>query len=960
MADTQISDPGRNPNLDPMIPRTSVSPHQPASIEQPCEETMDAIIYDVSEPLVPPPSSATTTIKQEEHLSPLHRMAEIALATSPNMRHSRPGAFTGSGNASSSEKRESAEEFVLPSQQYYQSGAALLLPSSTAPATQHEDSHANAVAEDQPDAEGDAEDPLNHRYTHFKLQPKNKSPPSFRVVQLKNAPSSSSVGGTGSNPADEDVASYAVATSTHEARNGSTTSPVPAQHTYIDQHIPPFVSAHGDSNQEHVPEARNPPFTDPIPHAHLHPYPPHSQSEEGQGTGQQGPATGSWSAATSPVMSHSHPQAYQAYQSHAHGGLGNGLQPQQHQQNRLSIFDLVAAAEATERESAVFQQQQQQQQEVRGVDATAKFDDQRDVEMNGTGTADIQMEHGNEVNVEGIMNVDVPHTDKKQSTSNRKKTASAGGKKKTGPSAATTTTIPTSTTAIADDTGIIGHIPLRENSRSISKLLWAENGAPAAETQDDGGSASVDVKAEQVEAVPVPTKGKKRQSNGALKSLGGEGDAQLASSSSARSKGKKKTDRVPEEVVEDEEGGAVAETSQPKKKGRKNESSSKSQRKNTKNRSGSLDSTSVADKKANGLGKQKSVQIQDEPEYFEPVAATSARKGRGRAVTPEPIEEEEEEDNTLYCICKKSFSEDSSTMVECDVFCSDTCGVHYALGRLKTNKVKPSQVLKSLSTVIKPEGIAVPITTPGHVNGSNPVALNDEPSSIGLDTTATSASQPFQDRTARARLANAEETAETRRMYEVRKQEIERSLDQLAKRDQFLKRAIEQADALPDLHQVDETEDTGAAFSVEVEAMEVDGKKSKRKKAPKKGKTTVAAEKAAADQRPCGFDLRLVDDDALEEVVAAGDGVDGTTAREVDADVEMRNGDQPPVDRPTTVCLAPRKKCDRHAGWQKLRAADLDLIRGNLTQQLEQVNKRLEACGEPISVEPILVNGTAA
>jgi len=40
---------------------------------------------------------------------------------------------------------------------------------------------------------------------------------------------------------------------------------------------------------------------------------------------------------------------------------------------------------------------------------------------------------------------------------------------------------------------------------------------------------------------------------------------------------------------------------------------------------------------------------------------------QGRAVTPEPIEEKEEEDNTLYCICKKPFSEDSSTMVECDV-----------------------------------------------------------------------------------------------------------------------------------------------------------------------------------------------------------------------------------------------------------------------------------------------------
>jgi hypothetical protein len=51
-----------------------------------------------------------------------------------------------------------------------------------------------------------------------------------------------------------------------------------------------------------------------------------------------------------------------------------------------------------------------------------------------------------------------------------------------------------------------------------------------------------------------------------------------------------------------------------------------------------------------------------------PFLIASARsQGKNQAASPEPIEEEEEEDNTLYCVCKKPFSEDGSTMVECDV-----------------------------------------------------------------------------------------------------------------------------------------------------------------------------------------------------------------------------------------------------------------------------------------------------
>lgn len=122
------------------------------------------------------------------------------------------------------------------------------------------------------------------------------------------------------------------------------------------------------------------------------------------------------------------------------------------------------------------------------------------------------------------------------------------------------------------------------------------------------------------------------------------------------------------------------------------ESSSRSKGKGAngqaKNRSGSLESNATVEKKGVKSGKSKLVQIDDNPEVHE---APSSRKGRVRkqshsrislsthvvlppehqgkqAASPETIpEEEEEEDNTLYCLCKKSFSEDGSTMVMCDV-----------------------------------------------------------------------------------------------------------------------------------------------------------------------------------------------------------------------------------------------------------------------------------------------------
>lgn len=654
----------------------------PETIDKPItaasESTMDAVIFDVSGvPSVPMPNATT-----DEQLSPLHRMAEIALATSPIM-------LNGVINRGHDYRKDGS--MVLPSQQYYGTALSLYVPPSRSARGQHEIdasralSHADSApvypssyppsgSKSDPHPFGYRSTPLSsstangkrrssaddssaHRYTHSRLQPKNKSPPSFQVVQLRSGTSDGSGEGA-SHQQSLDFAKSGLAPQEISPSTG---------HSHLEQSSGRHFSQDPWQTSEFArhaarPHHPHPSYTDPIPHAQLHAYQP----------------PGSHSNVTSPVMNH------------------HNILPQPQTQNRLSLHDLVAAAEASQRESEHEQLASIKQESANDVNSSPPVDNQQ-----ASTSAIVEKKT-------------------KQKKSSKKKNADKSANEQANVSGSMDTPPPKNSKRKERDpqadTGIVGHIPLRENSRSISKLLWAEPGAKASEKLD-GDDPAIQEDDEDImpeESVPSPgsrmntepaSKGKKRQSNGAVKPAATMFNGKSAGT--AKGKGKKKDEPADIDEAMDEV------ESQPKKKGRKNvsranvlhvgrgcltsrafllqESSNRLKGKGAngqaKNRSGSLESNATVDKKGSKSGKTKSVQIDNTPEFHD---AQSNRKGRVRkqshirvppstnavlpanhqgrqAASPETIPEEEEEDNTLYCLCKKSFSEDGSTMVMCDV-----------------------------------------------------------------------------------------------------------------------------------------------------------------------------------------------------------------------------------------------------------------------------------------------------
>jgi hypothetical protein len=581
------------------------------------ESAMDAVIFDVSEtPSVLMPSRPT-----DEQLSPLHRMAEIALATSPIMAN----GVINRGN----EYRKDGS-MVLPSQQYYgtasslyvppsrsarerhefdasralsHAGSAPVYPSSYPPSSSHSDPHpfgyrSNGMSHSAMTGKrrSSADDSSAHRYTHSRLQPKNKSPPSFQVVQLRSGTSD----GSGEGVSHQQSLDFAKSESAPQETSPTTNQAYleqPSGHNYT--HEP--WQASDSASYGARPHYPHPSYTDPIPHAQIHTYQP----------------PGSHSNATSPVMNHQHT-----------------LPPPQ-TQNRLSIYDLVAAAEAESARETEHEQQASIKHEL-ADDATRSSP--LDSQQGGTSTS-------------------AEKKPKQKKASKRKNTIDKSASEQiSGAGPMDSPSVPPKNhkrkeKEPAVDTGIVGHIPLRENSRSISKLLWAEPGAKASGSGDGAAGADDQMVAEDDEDImpeddePTPvepaSKGKKRQSNGAVKQT-----ATTGKSGTAKGKGKKKVEEpeMMDGIVEEAE-------SQPKKKGKKNvsdsatvitprltyvydvssiqDSSSRSKGKaangQAKNRSGSIESSATVDKKSSKSAKSKSVQIDDVPEFHEP---PSSRKGR--------------------------------------------------------------------------------------------------------------------------------------------------------------------------------------------------------------------------------------------------------------------------------------------------------------------------------------------
>lgn len=502
------------------------------------EAPMDAVIYDVTE-------SASVTMPDnpnDEQTSPLHRMAEIALATSPIM---------SSGTINRGNDYRPDGTMVLPSQQYYQSGSSLFVPpslptreryeidasralgktestpvypSSYPPSSSHSDPHPFGYRQSSPAHPGmngkrrsSADDTSGHRYTHSRLQPKNKSPPSFRVVQLR--------GGV-PDGAGEGLPQQQMTTVTSDAGvNG--TSPLHSTAHLDLQPSAPQDAYQGNGQPPHSdrPYRPHPSYTDPIPHAQIHRYQPPE----------------SYSTATSPVM------------------IEQSNLPPMPPQNRLSLFDLVLAAEAAEGQGANGANPNMQTSPAADVGASEGAEERSKQRKNSKKKS----ASDNKLAQDPTGAMDPPNVPSKSHKKKEKDTSSSN---------------------VKAETGIVGHIPLRENSRSISKLLWAEPGQRKTSRRVDlpvdhvDPDEDEDIMPEETEHVSVtyidadgqddaPAKGKKRQSNGTVKPFSGTSNGKSASTS--KGKGKKKADEpIAMEGIEEEVD------TQPKKKGKKNVSAS--------------------------------------------------------------------------------------------------------------------------------------------------------------------------------------------------------------------------------------------------------------------------------------------------------------------------------------------------------------------------------------------------
>jgi hypothetical protein len=519
----------------------------------PSETAMDAVIYDVTD-------STTVTMPNDfndEQTSPLHRMAEIALATSPIMSN-------GTINRGNDYRPDGT--MVLPSQQYYQSGTSLFVPpslsareryeidasrtlgktelttvypSSYPPSSSNSDPHPFGYRHPSPSHPGmngkrrsSADDSAGHRYTHSRLQPKNKSPPSFRVVQLRGGVAD----GAGEGVPQQQMSTVASESGVNGTSPSNTT-------THLEQQ--PGAAHDAWQGNDHAsysdrPYFPHPSYTDPIPHAQIHRYQPPEP----------------YSSATSPVMN------------------DQSMLPPVQPQNRLSLFDLVLAAEASAaREDA--------EQKANGSRMDASLDVQmspvteNQPDAGASGSAEKKSKQRKNSKKKAASDHKLPH-DLTTAAGHMDPTSvpSKSHKRKEKDAASSDVKV---------EAGIVGHIPLRENSRSISKLLWAEPGQGKASRRVDLPVDHVELDEEEdimpEEAEPVSVtyidadeqedpqpKGKKRQSNGAVKTSTGTGNGK--SGSASKGKGKKKAEeQLPMDDVEEEID------SQPKKKGKKNVSS---------------------------------------------------------------------------------------------------------------------------------------------------------------------------------------------------------------------------------------------------------------------------------------------------------------------------------------------------------------------------------------------------
>lgn len=214
-------------------------------------------------------------------------------------------------------------------------------------------------------------------------------------------------------------------------------------------------------------------------------------------------------------------------------------------------------------------------------------------------------------------------------------------------------------------------------------------------------------------------------------------------------------------------------------------------------------------------------------------------------------------------------------------YCSDWCGIEVAAERLERTSLDPAKYWSAVVGVRKP----VSIVARAHPSPTSPPS-----------TALTGVEKALQ--------AKLTEVATKRAL-------AESHIALISARLRFLGIAVRRWEQMRDAHAA---KTRGGTKIVEPEIVAVKGGKGKGKAAAKpKGKSHKAASSIIEEpEAPCGFDVRLVWDDAdWETWVAAG---------ELEREATRPVG----VSEDAFVCVTSRKACDRHQGWQRLCEASFE------------------------------------
>lgn len=254
-------------------------------------------------------------------------------------------------------------------------------------------------------------------------------------------------------------------------------------------------------------------------------------------------------------------------------------------------------------------------------------------------------------------------------------------------------------------------------------------------------------------------------------------------------------------------------------------------------------------------------------------------------------------------------------------YCSDFCGIEVAATRLELSGVDPEAFWSSVVGARRKEGVVIEGTpalpgppAPAPTPDGDVAMLDADPPAAPLSAAAASR-QAAIDRRALAALDEKLAQVVTGR------ENLDRALVLVFARLRYLKLVIRRWESVC---QASANASNAAASAAATKAAK------ERQKRSKKGGGPASGLAINAPTAQCGFDARLVYDDAEwaswlvsdegKRVCSNWDDREGVLSGE--EGMEIVEG----------VCATIKKKCERHVGWQKLREADYDVERAVLVR----------------------------